>query len=98
MVPWSRMEKSSVPYKFLYSVGTPWGFHPANGASTLMLNIIPESDDRPYYAYLSQVFSGTHDRNDPAFMTPFPGRFRSIYDDPEKVGTVEPKADAVSHE
>jgi hypothetical protein len=85
--PWGWTQVNSIDY--LFSKGVPWGGELfVNAASTLVLNIIPETDDRPYYAYLSQVFSGIHDRNDPAFMTPIPGRFRSIYDDPEKVGLV----------
>lgn len=82
--PWGWIQVNNVDYQFTKPF--PGAFIPTiNFASSILaLNIIPQSDDRPYYAYLSQVFSGVHDRNDPAFMTPIPGRFRSIYDNPAK--------------
>jgi len=81
--PWGWTQVNNVDYQFTKPF--PGAFIPTiNGISSILaLNLIPDNDDRPYYAYLSQVFSGSHDRNDPAFMTPIPGRFRSIYDEPK---------------
>ncbi len=86
--PWAWVQINSIDYEFLIP---DLGFlNPINGySSVLALNILPENDEQPYYAYLSQVFSGTHDQNDPAFITPRPGRFWSIFDEVPKIQKVQ---------
>ncbi len=87
--PWGWVQINNVDYMFLLSFPGGWPT-PINGwSSILALNILPEDDERPYYAYLSQVFSGAHNQNDPAFITPIPGQFRSVFDEPPKVGEIE---------
>jgi len=86
--PWAWEQIDSVDYQFFWPF-PGGGPTPINGwSSILALNILPDNDEQPYYAYLSQVFSGTHDQNDPAFITPMPGRFWSIFDQPPKVQKV----------
>ena len=82
--PWGWMQIDNIDYRFFkdFPAGGPY---PLNWWSSVMsLNVFPESDDRPYYTYLSQVFSGSHDRNDPAYILPIQGSLIDIADFPTK--------------
>jgi hypothetical protein len=81
--PWGWTQINSIDYRFIIEAGFPFPAYPSVnvGSSNLVLNILPQDDETPYFAYLSQVYSGVHDANDPAYIPAIPGRFISIYDE-----------------
>lgn len=86
MDPWSWIQVNSIDYRFIVDPVLPFPAYPSVnvGSSNLVLNILPQDDETPYFAYLSQVYSGVHDANDPAYIPAIPGRFISIYDEEGK--------------
>ncbi len=83
--PWGWVQLNGVDYRFLRDLPVS-GMYAWNGFTSLMsLNLIPEEDDRPYYTYLSQVYTGVHERNDPAFILPMRGRLVDLSDLPKAV-------------